>query len=176
MTVQNVLMVRLEGVSLTERVNERNALRARALKEGFEGLVVVERNIAVPENILDLLACHGKDVVIASCFQQAVAEEPLSGSVVLVKRTRVPMAWAFVEEPKTVRLNLLSFNDVWPSRLMEVSMAALKCAFFSRRALEKIEFHANPDNNVDEYFFFALDCQRNGITQYLDSGACCALP
>ncbi len=163
----------IEKAELKENAKEtialnRNKLAERALKRGFDFLLLVGLEQMVPKNVASGLVQNGKKICSALCLKP-VTLKIRKGAEEFYLRTMHPMA-AKKQGKKIVGLQ---HDDVFPSRLMRVDACSLSCILIHKDVLKKIKFRTEAEK--EDFQCFADDCKKHGFEQWLDSSIVCRM-
>ena len=169
---ESVKGVRTEKAELRGSLDEtmacnRNRLAEHAVSNGFDFLLLVDLEQAVPRNAITGLLQHGKKVCSCLCLKPA-ALKISKGKEEFFLRTFHPLA---AKKAKGGELAGLELDAVLPSRLMQVNACFLGCMLIHKSVLEKMEFRF--EENKKDFQCFAEDCKKHGFAIWLDSSLVC---
>jgi hypothetical protein len=131
--------------------------RRMVLEGHYDALLTVEADVVVPELALERLIELNADVAYG-----------------LYCSRRIPHTWLIftdVSEREATRLPRKYRELYFGSAVTTVGMG-FGCTLIHRNALEKIPFRIQPSGCSCDWFF-ALDCQEQGLLQVTDLGVVC---
>ncbi len=150
---------------------DRERLRQRALKEGFEYLLFLDQDIIAPSNVIERLVSNGKEVCCGLYFNYF--ESRLRTGEKIVEFAPVYYTW-FDSGLKEIGISKqLGYGSVFPSRLVEIKKGGLGCALIHKSVLEKIKFRLEKNVAYHADFTFFKDCEKRGLQAWLDSSVLC---
>jgi len=158
--------VELEKVKALETEAEtiarnRNRLAKQALEKGYDYLLSLEQELSVQPDLIQELLKHGKTICSALYFKPVLSKAVETGNLFLNQQ---PFAYSIEENLKP-----LSFEKLFPSKLLQVEAAGLGAMLIHRDILEKVKFQ----ETENEAMQFSLDCRKKGFKIFLDSGSIC---
>ncbi len=154
-------------------VRDRNKLREMVLEGKFDYFLSLEQDIIAPRNAIQKLISNNKEVCNGLYF--GWVEKTIGQGKNLLERAPMFYLW-FDEELKKANLKLkrqLSFEEVFPSRLLKVMDGGLGCTLIKREVLEKIKFFVDTKFKAYDDVFFCNACAEKGIDVWLDSSVVC---
>ena len=149
----------------------RNVLRKHAVLGGYDYYFSLEQDVIPPTTALKTLVSHKKDVV-GGWYYTTVPVSAAGGGAV-TRYLKEPCL--VVKEPKSA-----SHADVWSQkqqierhlcdhRLLKVDIGSFGICLVSRRTLEEVPFHHDPNHqNYDDVIFYRLLRMRK-IPAYVDT-------
>lgn len=142
-------------------INSRNLLRKKALEEGYDYFLNLDQDIIPPDDIVERLIRHDKDVVTGVYYN------PLTNS----KGERQLRAVICVKEGD--KLRYLNNKELATPHLIKVHVCGTGCILIHRKVLEKIEFRYDPNDLLFDDSWFVVDAYDEGFEVYADTGAKC---
>lgn len=155
-------------------VKARNILREEVLSNGFDYLLFLEQDIIPHHAIVENLLRHGKRICSALYFNMLKKGERKHG--ITRERQYYPMLWSFDADRLNqgeYRENVMSFEEIFPSRLMKVDVCGLGSVLIHRDVLEKVPFRFVRNQPVFEEFYFGRDCREAGMDIFVDTSVVC---
>src|SRR3989344_993726 len=130
-------------------IASRNILREKTLENGYDYFLSLEQDVLPPENFIELLLKHNKEVITGVYFADNVIPGKLLPQL-------IPLVYV-LENPKTLSMRPLNKKELWETQgLMEVVSAGLGCVLIHRSVLEKIKFRYDLNTFDDRWFFLDL--------------------
>ncbi|MEK6941839.1 MAG: hypothetical protein AABW85_03210 [archaeon] len=147
-------------------VRDHNFLRKKAIDEGFDYWLSLEQDIIPPPNVVESLLANKKEIASGVYFN--FSHEKEDGN---------PKPDMFVTidplDKKFFVTRRMLFDDLWPSRLINVHVTGVGCLLIHKTVLQKLEFHFDPAISVYDDVWFCKDAQKNGFEVFLDSKVVC---
>lgn len=156
---KQAVMLDIKTSSLIHR--NRNHFARRALKEGFDYVLMIDADMRFPHDTLDRLLAHDKDVVGAFCTTRQRPVKPVVGKFV----------WN--DDPKEV-MRVDTILDLPERGLVQVDTIGMACTLLSRRALKKagerpFNFVFNSEGKeFGEDQAFCMRAASEGVRVYVD--------
>ena len=142
----------------------RNILRQKVLDDDYDYFLSLEQDVIPPEDIIEKLLQHKKEVITAVYFANNVIPGEVSSKL-------IPLVYV-LEDEKTLSMRPLNENELWKNQgLVQVVSAGLGCVLISRNVLEKIEFRYDLNTFDDRWFF--MDLYNQKILAYADTSIKC---
>lgn len=147
-------------------VESRNTIRDIVLNEKYDYFFSLEQDIILPENALEKLLAHQKNV----CAGVYVNPVTLGG-----KRRIMPVVCVHGNEEQRAKGQAvwMNFPFLFPARLTEVACAGLGAMLIHRSVLEKIPFRFDEKHEAFDDVHFCLDVQKMGERVHMDTGLLC---
>ena len=145
-------------------IASRNILRQKVLDEGYDYFLSLEQDVLPPENFIESLLKHNKEVITGVYFaDNIIPGKPLPELIPLVY---------ILENPETLSMRPLNQNELWEfPGLMEVISAGLGCVLIHKNVLKDIKFRYDLNTFDDRWFF--LDLYNKKIKVYADTSLNC---
>lgn len=141
-------------------VKKHNEARALCLRGGYDGLMLVENDMILPEDTFEKLCRPDFDVMY--------------GLYVGRHGWQKWLAFFYITDHGGV-----SFSDdkeraldAW-GKVKVTQGVGMGCTFINRHVLEKIEFRYDPHELVADDWLFSLDCIKHGFSQAHDFSVVC---
>lgn len=142
-------------------IDSRNLLRQKVLNEGYDYFLNLDQDIIPPDDIVERLIKHDKDVVTGIYFN------PLTNS----KGEKQLRAVICVKEGNNLRY--INNKELSTPQLVKVHVCGTGCILIHRRVLEKIRFRYDPNQGYFDDSWFVIDAYDNGFEVYADTGTKC---
>ena len=151
--------------SARERIiASRNILRQKVIDEDYDYFFSLEQDILPPQDILEKLLQHKKEVITAIYFANNIIPGEVSSKL-------IPLAY-ILEDEKTLSMRPLNEDELWKNQsLMKIVSAGLGCVLIHRNVLKKIKFRYELNTFDDRWFF--LDLYHKGISAHADTSIKC---
>jgi GT2 family glycosyltransferase len=144
-------------------ITSRNLIRKKVLDEGYDYFLSLEQDVIPPEDIIQKMLRHGKEVVTGVYFANNKMPD---GSIKLI-----PLVYKLID-PELQSMRPLEKEELWDDPgLYPVVSAGLGCVLIHRSVLEQIEFRSE-NQNFDDRFFF-IDCFNKKIEVFADTTIKC---
>lgn len=139
--------------------DKHNEARRLCLEAGFDGVLFIENDMIVPENVFQIIR-PDLDVVYGLYVSR-------HGLLKWLAYTHLGEegGLSLSQDPERARSS-------WGS-VIETKGVGMGCTYISRSVLERIEFRCDPSERVADDWLFSLDCQAAGIRQFHDLGVVC---
>ncbi len=147
-------------------VHGRNLIRERVLNGNYDYFLSLEQDLVPPQNVIEKLLAWNVNVVSAVYLNRKKAENGFRIEIMAGK-------YFNAEEKAKGVFRDVGFNDILPSRLMEVDYTGVGCMLISRKMLEKISFRVNTNTPHFDDMLFCMDAQHAGHKIFLDSHTWC---
>lgn len=150
---------------------DRNALRKKALDEGFDYFLSLEQDVIPPEDVIERLLANKKQVCSGLYFNMYSSMGPNNEPYAELR----PVFSVLMDETqKDIRvIRNIGLQGVFPGRLMQICSGGVGCVLIARDVLEKIFFRTESAFTTFDDVFFYEDCYTKGIDAFLDSRVMC---
>lgn len=148
-------------------VYKRNWFRDFVLDNNFDYLFFWEQDIIPAPDILENLLASKKSVISALYFNYCRKDKP---RYAVPEPGYYPMAWKYNEHGNEA---LLKYEELFPPQLIKIDACGLAAVLIHKDVLAQIKFRADSNPMIFEEFIFARDCQKAGISIYLDTKIIC---
>jgi len=142
----------------------RNMIREKALKGGYDYMYCADQDVIPPKTVLEDLLKHQKKVVSGVYYNITPEGKPISV-------IRVPANEETFERDNLVRP--LTEVEMESPKLVRVGLNGTGCLLIHRSVLQRIKFRNELNMPIWDDTTFAMDCVKNGITMYADTGIRC---
>jgi len=145
---------------------DRNELRKRTLEGGYDYFFSLEQDVIPPVNAIEKLISNRKRVCNGLYFNFFSSRNMGENAIELVATFST---WLDPEMRELRLTRMLKFEDVFPSRLIEIYSGGIGATLIEKEVLEKIKFRYDEKVESFEDVFFYQDCYEKGIEVWLDS-------
>lgn len=145
-------------------IHNRNALRQKALDEGYDYFFNVDQDIILPRNAIEILISHNKKIITGLYFNPIKRGEELKMS---------PTMWVQFSGDKT-RMVPIRDDVAMGNHFLEIMSCGSGCLLIHRSVLEKIKFRYNLQEGIGvDDVFFCKDAREAGFKIYADTAVKC---
>ena len=170
---RNVKGIKIEKIE--SKSNEREAIvaareyfRKKAIDGNYDWLLIADQSIVLPSNFIGAAIATKRKIISGIYFETASIIQNNSRTI-----TYLPNLFSFSgNDGKNVNVTRMSFDDLLPSRIIDVDMAELKVIMLHKSILDKIGF-VHQDNPVQEDIHFAMQCRKLQQKIAVDSSMVC---
>ena len=142
-------------------IASRNILREKALKEGYDYFLSLEQDILPPENVIERLLQHEKDIVTGVYYKEGTLPDGRKTS------------YALLYTEQNGKLVLVHPERLKNNELIKINACGLGCALIDRKVLEKIMFRKPTQGPAQDDMMFCYDAQKTGFEIFVDPAIVC---
>ena len=147
----------------------RNLVREKVLKEGYDYLFCLDQDVVLPQDAIQKLVSHGKDIVTGIYYNNFTKVDPKTGEVL---QRKLPTVWINSLKDKTKLVTIR--KDVLESgKLIKIDSCGTGCILIHREVLEKVKFRWEDDKPGVDDVFFCIDALKLGYEIYADTNVIC---
>jgi len=140
----------------------REAIRTYFLAGDWTHLVFIDSDMFVPQNMIEVLLSHNKDLVSGVYLNGVKDKEG--------RKRILPMVWATNREGNRAQASII---DLLIPRLIKAYAAGLGCCLIARGILKKVSFKQYSETGNGEDFQFFMDARNAGYDLWVDTRVQC---
>ena len=146
-------------------IRDHNVIRQKVLDEGYDYLLILDQDVIPPDDVVDQLIKHDKDVCAGLYF----GSHPVFGELRVM-----PFAWVFSGgEIDWNNTGYLVDQEMWPGQLLKVAYTGMGCILISKKVLEKVKFRYSKEMDAWDDRWLGLDVWDNGFEFWCDTRVKC---